>query len=89
MYSAGLTGRDDDDSCAPAPRRVMRHFKVILEEAHEPKGVAAAAIRGCMCCLMSICGMGGGGDYICIDCLDKMREGEMSRAIYLLEKESV
>jgi hypothetical protein len=33
--------------------------------------------------------MGGGGDYICIDCLDKMREGEMSRAIYLLEKEKM
>ena len=52
---------------------VTRHFKVRLEEAYEPKGDATASIRSCMCCGLSICGMGGGGDYICIDCLDKMR----------------
>jgi hypothetical protein len=83
------TNKRDTAPSAPVEPRVMRHFKVILAESHEPKGVATAAIRGCMCCLMSICGMGGGGDYICIDCLDKMREGEMSRAIYLLEKEKM
>jgi hypothetical protein len=60
---------------------------VKLFEAHEPKGIATAAIRGCMCCGMAICGMGGGGRYLCQDCLDKMDNGEMSEALYLLGRQ--
>lgn len=70
-----------------AKRGTVRHFRVNLVEAFEPMGMATAAIRGCMCCQMAICGMGGGGDYICSPCLDKIMNGEMSRAIFLLEKE--
>ena len=67
--------------------KVIRHFKVKFEEAHEPKGIATAAIRSCMCCGRVICGMGGGGEYICIDCLDKMHKGDMAEALYLLARD--
>ena len=61
--------------------KVIRHFKVKFEEAYEPKGIATAAIRSCMCCGRIICGMGGGGDYICVDCLEKISSGEMLRTL--------
>lgn len=67
-------------------RRVIRHFRVVLEEAKEPTGYSTAAIRGCMCCGTMICGMGGGGDYLCQDCLKKMQTGEMAEALYLLAR---
>lgn len=71
----------------PIERRVMRHYAVQLTEAHEPRGVATANIRGCMCCGMAICGMGGGGNYLCQYCLDKMHRGEMAEALYLLARQ--
>ncbi len=40
---------------------------------------------GCMCCGVSVSGMGGPGGYvICQDCLDKMRNGEMAEAVHSL-----
>ena len=71
---------------APVERRVMRHYTVQLTETHEPRGVATASIRGCMCCGTAICGMGGGGNYLCQGCLDKMHNGEMAEALYLLAR---
>lgn len=68
-------------------RLVIRHFRVTLEEAHEPKGIATAAIRSCMCCGTVLTGMGGGGNYLCQDCLNKMHTGEMAEALYLLTRQ--
>lgn len=61
-----------------------RYYSVKLTEALEPIGIATAAIRSCMCCGIALSGMGGGGDFLCQDCLDKMRNGEMQEALYLL-----
>lgn len=72
---------------APVERRVMRHYAVHLTEAYEPRGVATACIRGCMCCGIAICGMGGGGNFLCQNCIDKMHNGEMAEALYLLGKQ--
>ncbi len=66
----------------------MRHYSVQFTEAHEPRGIATACMRGCMCCGMTLTGMGGPGDYICEECLGKMRSGEMGEAVYLLRRHS-
>lgn len=71
----------------PVERRVIRHYAVQLTESHEPRGVATACTRGCMCCGIVICGMGGGGRFLCQDCLNKMHNGEMAEALYLLGKQ--
>lgn len=65
----------------------MRHYFVELREAKQPLGITTSAIRGCMCCGSVLSGMGGGGDFLCQDCLDKMRTGEMAEAIYLLHRQ--
>lgn len=66
----------------------MIHYRVILEEAYEPKGISCTAIRKCMCCGTSISVMGGGGDYLCLSCLDKMRTGKMSEILLKTSGES-
>ena len=38
----------------------MIHYRVILEESYEPKGMACAAIRKCMCCGTCVSVIGGG-----------------------------
>lgn len=68
-------------------RRVIRHYAVQLKEAHEPRGLATACMRDCMCCGRVLSGMGGPGDYVCQECLNKMRSGEMAEALYLLARQ--
>lgn len=64
----------------------MRYFHVSFREAHDPRGIASACMRGCMCCGIALSGMGGPGDYVCQECLDKMCNGDMAEAIYLLAR---
>ena len=66
----------------------MIHYRVILEESYEPKGIACTAIRKCMCCGTCISVIGGGGDYLCLTCLEKMRTGEMSQILSKLTSET-
>ena len=63
-----------------------QHFHVTLRPTKCPTGVAGASIRGCMCCSRALCGMGGGGDYLCKSCLDKMITGEIAAAMYHYER---
>ncbi len=87
--NVGTPGHCDHGTAvvSPVERRVIRHYSVEFTEAHEPRGIATACMRGCMCCGMALTGMGGPGDYICKDCLDKMRMGVMAEALYLLRRE--
>lgn len=66
----------------------QKYYRVSLSEETEPSGFASAAIRDCMCCGIVLSGMGGGSNYLCQGCLTKMRTGEMSAALLLLDEEN-
>ena len=53
------------------------HYRVELTLLECPSGPASSSMRDCMCCGISICSGGGGGRYLCKDCLTKMDTGEM------------
>jgi hypothetical protein len=63
----------------------MKHFAVTLTLVECPQGWASASTQACMCCGRVLCGMGGGGNYLCEDCLCKMRTGEVANAMRLAE----
>jgi hypothetical protein len=45
----------------------LPYFRVTLEEAKDPVGMASASMRGCMCCGRDLSSMGGPGYWLCFD----------------------
>ena len=64
----------------------MKHYRVFFEEAKEPEGITTACSRSCMCCGLVLCGMGGGAEHICQQCLDDLRMGDMGDIRFLRYK---
>ncbi len=64
----------------------MKYFSVKFQEAEKPKGIASACCRTCMVCHRILSGMGGPGNWICEDCLEKIQSGYFEEAMYLIEQ---
>lgn len=65
-----------------------RYYEVrLIETSNDPQAFITAAMCDCMCCGRVLSGMGGGGKFLCQKCLDKMHNGGMAEALYLLEKQ--
>jgi hypothetical protein len=56
----------------------MKHYRMRLELAEEPRGMSGAAVRSCRCCGHILSGSGGGADYLCDPCYQKMYTGKLS-----------
>lgn len=65
----------------------MKYFRLDLTPIEDPKGMTTCAIRSCLCCCKILCGMGGGGEYLCEDCYHAMYSGKIRRALYFMERQ--
>ncbi len=65
----------------------VRYYSVTFKEVGRGQTAGSACPRGCMCCGQLLSGVGGPGDYICGECLSKMRNDDMHEAVYLLKRE--
>lgn len=72
------------------PLLTRPYYTVHLEEiAPGPISKATLAMRQCMCCGTPLTATGGPGDFLCDPCVERMRSGEMQRAMYFLESHPV
>ncbi len=63
-----------------------QYYSVDFKEVKRRYGAGSASPCGCMCCGEMLSGMGGPGDYICGDCIAKMRNGDIGAAIRLIDR---
>jgi CTP-dependent riboflavin kinase len=65
----------------------MKYFSVTQKEIdNNESGMQSSSIIDCMCCGYVITGMGGGGYYLCQNCVDNMLNGNISSAMYLFDR---